>query len=624
MAVVLHHFRLKFPGGYVGVDVFFVISGYLITGILLRELDQGTFSFINFWERRARRILPAMGAMVLLAVIAGAFLLLPFDYEELGRSVLAQTFFAGNIYYFNTGGYFALPLSECFLMHTWSLAVEEQFYILFPFLIWGGALWARRLRRPGVLLTLVTGGLVCSLLYSVFLIHRDQIDQAFYMIPPRAWELLCGSFLAMLPCRAGFKSQILREVTCWSGLALIILPCFLYQTTTVFPGIAAVWPCLGTMLLLLGNQPHPEFKATVVSNLLAFRPLVGIGLISYSLYLWHWPIWLYVNYWFPHPIPPIPARIALIVPSFLIAWLSWKYVETPFRKRKLCATPRAMFCFAGTVLCTFFISGGLLIANQGFSKRFNREEATDMIQCDMARRQKGDRTRRTAEDILAGRVTFLGENRDQPPALLVWGDSHAMHTGRAAELLCKETGITGRLIADWGWNPFISPSDTLKRKDQAAAVMEAIDRHQFKYVLLAAKWRNTPDLRQKLQDTVDYLKKRGCKVWVLMNIPIYDIEIPKMLAREAFFRTRDDSWRRAIGSFDSQFQIMKEIARSGTVDATFIDPLPAFTEPGNPFYLLKKNGAVLYNDSNHMTTAGSEAVLFPLLKERMETTIRGR
>ncbi|RUQ46737.1 acyltransferase, partial [Corynebacterium pseudodiphtheriticum] len=286
LAVVLFHFGVPgFTGGFVGVDVFFVISGYLITTIIWREREAGRFSFVDFWARRARRILPALCVMMLTAVVVGWFLLAPKDYEELGRSIHNQVIFISNLFFMRQDGYFDVASDMKPMLHTWSLSVEEQFYIVFPLLLTLLSSQVKRWRMALLVLALA------SFAACVWTLPRYP-EKAFYLLPMRAWELLAGSLLAVMPLRAYRASPILAQGISLASLALILVAVFGYDATTDFPGAAALLPVLGVVGLIWANGQ----QVTLVGQLLGSRVMVGIGLISYSWYLWHWPVLVYGKY----------------------------------------------------------------------------------------------------------------------------------------------------------------------------------------------------------------------------------------------------------------------------------------------------------------------------------------
>src|SRR5690606_19545984 len=225
-------------GGYVEVDVFFVISGFLITSLIARDLQRGTFSMASFWERRARRILPALAVVVIVTLIAGWFLMLPDAYADLGKSAAFQAIFSANFHFWMESGYFTGAAEEKPLLHTWSLAVEEQFYVIFPLILW--AIYRRPAWRRGTVLTLGYAiVMLASFILSVRLLSSDSAA-SFYLLPSRAWELLLGSAVALFPLKWMPTNQKLRESAVWLGLAAILIPCVVYSKTTPFPGFAAL------------------------------------------------------------------------------------------------------------------------------------------------------------------------------------------------------------------------------------------------------------------------------------------------------------------------------------------------------------------------------------------------
>ncbi len=322
--VILFHAGFeRFSGGFVGVDVFFVLSGYLITSILLAEISAGRFSLLRFYERRARRILPAL-YFVMLATLPVAFrLMLPDEFEGFTHALISVLAFGSNIYFWQTTDYFSRAAEENPLLHTWSLGVEEQYYMLFPL----GLLLLWRLGPRGALAGILAGTLA-SLALAEYAVHRWPVP-AFFLLPTRAWELGLGSLAAFYLSRRGLVRVEGRFAGAAAalGLAMILASVGLYDVETPFPSLYALLPTLGTVLVVLFAAP-----GALAGRLLAWRPVVFVGLISYSAYLWHQPLFAFARLAsFRQPGDRLMLALALL--SLLLAALTWRYVERPFRDR---------------------------------------------------------------------------------------------------------------------------------------------------------------------------------------------------------------------------------------------------------------------------------------------------
>lgn len=344
--VILFHAGFEwFSGGFVGVDVFFVISGYLITTIILAELEKGKFSIVSFYERRARRILPALFLVMFVCIPFAWILLSPAELISFSKSLMAVQIFASNFFFWQDGGYFETAAELKPLLHTWSLAVEEQYYVLFPLFLM--LLW--RLGERWLLMSL---GLffVLSLAMAQWGSYA-QPTAAFFLLPARGWELLIGAFAAFYFSSAKRKefSQEQKEVGGWVGVALIFYATVVYTDSTPFPGLYALVPTVGTVLIILFAT-----RGTSVAGLIGNKFFVSIGLVSYSAYLWHQPVFAYARYW--DPKIDLMAKSLLVVFVFFISFLSWKYVESPFRSRHF-LDRKLVFTISALVGGLFFLIG---------------------------------------------------------------------------------------------------------------------------------------------------------------------------------------------------------------------------------------------------------------------------
>jgi len=452
LPVILFHAGFAhFRGGYVGVDVFFVISGYLITSILIEELARGEFSIVRFYERRARRILPALFLVMLVCLPIAAFLLLPQFELEFSKSVASVSVFASNILFWRESGYFATATELKPLIHTWSLAVEEQFYIFFPvflFLIW-------KLGRSKAL-GFIALTLVASLAAAQWATSAAPLA-AFYLLPSRAWELLIGACAAFYlskrdPAAATWPRAVL-EAGSWMGIAMLTYAVAFFDDTTPFPGIPALVPTLGTALIILCAT-----STTAAGRLLACRPLVAIGLVSYSAYLWHQPLFSFARHWsVEEPAPWIFGILGLAALGF--AYLSWRFVETPARARGR-FTRRQVFGFAAAGSVFFAATG---VAGIGLKEPYERwwlsrqdDSVKVMYGLIKKSREESDVARHADGSHGDGECRFDVEHLDENvrrqinecrvrygSGVLVVGDSHAVDVFGIALAGSKEPFIVG-------------------------------------------------------------------------------------------------------------------------------------------------------------------------------------
>jgi peptidoglycan/LPS O-acetylase OafA/YrhL len=329
-----------FSGGFIGVDVFFVISGYLITGILLSDMANGTFSIARFYERRARRILPALFFVLLVCIPFAYSWMLPAQYESFSRSLIAVVLFLSNLFFWRESGYFAAEAAEKPLLHTWSLGVEEQYYVFFPLMLW--VLW--RMRKDyalyGIALMAIASFALCEVA------SRSMVSANFFLLPTRAWELLIGSLCAFTHHRHALQKHNGLSVL---GLLLIVYAIVTYDEHMRLPSVYSAVPVLGTALILLFASGDAW-----VARLLSWRVLVAIGLISYSAYLWHHPIFAFAritSFTTPEPL----TMVAFSLLSLALSAFSWQCVEQPFRNKK------SRYYVRGTIALPCALVAALLI-----------------------------------------------------------------------------------------------------------------------------------------------------------------------------------------------------------------------------------------------------------------------
>ena len=596
LPVLLFHAHVPgFSGGYVGVDIFFVISGYLITGIIAREVDEGRFSLARFYERRFRRIVPALGLMILVVLGLSAWLYLPGDLEGVPRSALAATLFASNLWFVTDTGYFAGGADVKPLLHTWSLAVEEQYYIGFPILLMLVARFAPRW-RTGVVVIIAAGSLALSIA-----MQRDTSGFAFYLLPTRAWELFAGALLALGAVPA-LRDRWLREGVVWGGIAAIVLTVACYDRDTLFPGVAALAPVLGAAALI-----HSA-PGTSAGRLLGWSPLVGVGLVSYSLYLWHWPIIVFTEYATDMAVAGWTC-MAVITGSVIAAILSWRFVERPFRDSQ--AMPaRAIFRFTGaTMLLLCGLSLALLAAGP-WPSRF-----APAVLAQAAARDDISPERKRCHDMFARQATPCVLGAAAPPDAMLWGDSHGVELAYALALEAKAQGralverTTSSCPPVLGYD---APKDARCAAANRATFAALRADPAIRRVYLAAFWANgsfdDPGFVARLDRTIAAIRAEGREVVLIGPVPPQPFDVPRRLAHLARAGRLAQAEGVARSWVDGRTVHLHALfARWQARGVRLIDPVAALCDARH--CAIERDGKPLYFDSHHLSVAGARLVI---------------
>jgi peptidoglycan/LPS O-acetylase OafA/YrhL len=615
--VLLFHAKLGCPGGFVGVDVFFVISGYLISSLIFGEQEAGTFSLVNFWERRIRRILPALAAVILAIVVAGWFLFLPEDLESLGKSIIAQATLTSNIFFYHQGllegGYFATTAETKTLLHTWSLAVEEQFYLFFPVLV----MLVVRLGKNW-LVRIIAGLAIGSLVWSVVGSYTSP-SATFYLLQTRAWELLLGVLLSLLRGRLS-AGKVAGEACGWIGLGLILEAVFCYDGQTRFPGLGAVPPCLGAALIIFSS----EAGLSSVGRLLALGPVAFVGLISYSLYLWHWPLLVFAKYYCRYRDMAggeagAGLRAGILLASAGLAVLSWKFVETPVRKRWVFQKRSQVFGFAAASFATLLALGLFLFHDDGVPARFHGRALSYV----KTRNHRAVLDETSLERAKAGRFFEIGtHDTNQPIRLLLWGDSHAMSVASVLDEMCRRHSWRCAEATCSATPPILGYSDTNrfglgpKTPEFTAAVLDFISREHIPNVLLAARWSaylGSDAVKTQLLTTVRAVTNCGARVYILEDVPYQDHDLTRLVGVAVL---HDDdlgqlgATRESYEQMNAGFQ--DAFDQAGKLGAVELDPSGYFLNDRG-LYGMVKDDRVLYWDYHHLTVEGAE-LLAPLFE----------
>ncbi len=635
--VVLFHAGLGVPGGYIGVDIFFVISGFLITGVIRREMEQSTFSLVEFWERRVRRIYPALFVAMIATLTLGYFLLLPVELVKLGMSALSQPVLLANVYFWRDTGYFDGPAEERLLLHTWSLAVEEQFYLIFPIL-----LLSLKTKNPTKLFQWL--GFLASLsfvisTYGVFYYPRA----AFYLLPSRAWELLVGCMLYVFP----FEIRLSRcrdELLGAMGVAAIVFSAILLDSRSMFPGPAALPSVLGTAAIIFSTRGK---STTLIKRLMSFRPIVFIGRISYSLYLWHWPVIVSLNFYFGDEDPKTGA-IAISC-SLILAAISWRFVEIPYRNRVRIPRKR-LFILASSSSALIGLTGILFIITNGMPERFPPRLSKLLDDTN----RYGEEYAQDYPSMRFDKLPKLGviENRiEKQDDIFLWGDSHGMRLAPMINEICIEYQLSGRALIVPGRVPLPgicqqahSQKVALDELDAKELILEYVKVNHPSNLVLICRWswyiehslqtalnqsansdqenfqrsdkliaksteRNVNLLKNAFSQLISVCEESGTTVWIVKQAPEIRSVHP---ARDVFFYMLGLRHKMPIGGVSYEIHIASQSSLERvfrdikSTNVRFLDPAPLFFDKDGHSILIFE-GRSYYQDYIHLTKWGCEA-----------------
>lgn len=631
LSVIFNHAGIGlFSGGYIGVDVFFVISGYLITTIIARELHAGEFSLAVFYERRIRRIFPALFTVIAFTVLVCAVIYDPEKFTTFGKSVIATTLFLSNINFWQESGYFDISSQLKPLLHTWSLAVEEQFYIFFPLLM---MLLIRYIRRAVALILSILA--IISLGASVYLVSTDPVA-AFYLPHVRAWELLAGAIVALNISTVSIN-KTLRNTFEILGILMVLIPIFVYSESTHFPGRAAVSPVLGTALIILCGAREKSF----IGKLLGLPVLVFIGKISYSLYLWHWPLLMFGKYYVIRPLTTLEIALELVL-IFILSTVSWRYIETPFRSRDFLKT-RQIFALGTGVMVIATFMGATIYFKNGLPTRIMTSKESDQNKENL--RWKFDECNVNHFDNRETiPVCYLGAN-SQIPSFLLWGDSHAPTFGKAINISATPADFSGFVSWSAACPPLLGIIATphvgdIHCFDFNNMVIRYLEQHpEITTVILAVRWpfylaapnnqagsrdmvltdsldedsHNPSDnatlFKLGLERTIQTLQASNHQIFIVAPIPEIDYDVPS-----SFFiasRTGRDlneiiapPTEEYLSRNKKAFEILINIAEK--YDVQIVEPWKILCPETH--CRVTVNEIPLYVDDDHLSAFGSELI----------------
>ena len=580
LAVIWFHSGLPgMPGGFVGVDVFFVISGYLITSIIRRDLGAGTFSFRHFYERRFRRIAPALMTVTAAAVIASYVLLLPYELENFAGSAAATVAMVSNVYFWRVLNYFAPAHELAPLLHGWSLGVEEQFYLLFPAALVTAERFGRS--RPAIAVLGIASFVLC-------LVMSARMSAAFYLLPTRGWELMMGASLAAglvsIPARG-------REAAAVLGVVLTIVATVVLGARDPLPGWRALLPTTGAVLVIAAGAN------TLAARALGFRPLVYVGRISYSFYLWHWPIFVFLRHWRADPNLPALWALAAIAAAFAVSVTSYHWIEQPARNK---ATPfRNVFLPSMATAALILLASTVAITGRGLPDRLpKRVDAIAGRHNDLAPLAK------SCVDIRPQSIVercHLGP--PGAPEYLLWGDSHAAAISEAVAIALGRPGLVWSRSScppAIGWISDDAIPEPCPAGDQRALEL-ALQNPRIGIVILSAGWSSSDywgraGFWRSVQAVVDRLDAAGKRVIIVAGVPDPGVDVPWASAiRERFGRP--------------PLRLRCPAARVPLRGATIVDVSSGFCRA--PPYML-------FPDSNHPSRYAGMTIVAPAIQEALK------
>lgn len=595
MPVVLFHAGFAgVLGGYVGVDVFFVISGYLITGIVLSDIQAGRYSLLAFYERRVRRIFPALFVMMAVVAACALAVMLPAELAKFGQSMLSATLFASNVHFYLNTGYFAGAAHDQPLLHTWSLAVEEQFYLFWPLVL----AWAMR-GSVARARWLCLGLGVASLVLSRWLADANAMA-GFYLVFSRTWELLLGAALCLFPRQDADR----RPWDGWLaalGLLMIAWAVKFFNGLTPFPSWYALLPTLGAALVI--RYAGGGSSTTLVGRGLAWRPVVFVGQVSFSLYLWHWPVMVLSNIWFYNE-DTLAVRLAEVGLSMLLAVLSWRWVEQPFRQGRWTLSGPATRQVALALMVAFTALGTCLTLGWPGAARLDAAQR----QVAAFESYDGDARYRGGSCFIVGGMGVyderrcLGDTATQRRRVLLIGDSHAAHLWPGLEAVYGQQ-MDILQATETGCRPLLGSVGGVQacRRFFDHIMTQWLVQHPVDVVVLAGRW--SPADLPGMGATIQHLKAHARTVLVVGPVPQYVSSLPRLLVN-----SRNDPATIQRGLVSSGFRLDAQLRRTALAQgARYFSVLDSLCV-GRSCQVYAQDLVPMQFDYGHFTVEGSTLV----------------
>ena len=624
--VILSHAGFQmFSGGFIGVDIFFVISGYLITSIILREKRNGSFSLFSFYERRVRRIIPPLFTMMAASAVAAYTILTPSEMKKFSQSLVSVIFSSSNILFWRTHGYFEASSTLKPLLHTWSLGVEEQFYLIYPILFLFR--WRDGSRKLSIIILIL---IACSFIFSEFCV-KTHPSFAFYLLPTRAWEILIGALVAVTPQNQNDCSNVPIAKLNWRklkalvfgsiGIVSILLPVFMYDDHTSTPGKNIIIPAIGTALII-----HYANADNLIGRILGIAPLRWLGLLSYSAYLWHQPIFVFARYSFGSRLNS-GAFLFIIVFVFILAYASYRFVENPWRNQKQINRSKGGLCLVGvaSVLFVFGVAGHM---TKGYPNRFSKRELDTLDyfnnslpemkyyysnkigiiyrdDCNFYNISAYKNGNSTAIPISTNLpVDCFSRKNPNSKVVFLWGDSHAQHLYSGLKKNMPDNWEILQ-VASSGCHPKIvsesSPNNYCDHSNWFA--LNAIKNSHPDVVVISQDFNNSLN---NINSIYNELRKNGvARVVFVGPNPRWLIPMPEILIKTINSKTLDP-----IQFIDKNIleedRFLKQAIQSSE-SLRYISAVDCFLEiPGYIFVGDNSVDNLIMWDTNHLTLVGSD------------------
>lgn len=651
--VIFHAFPDWLKGGFIGVDIFFVLSGFLISTIIFNNLEQDKFSFIDFYSRRIKRIFPSLLLVLVVCLVFGWFALLPDEYKQLSKHTVAGVSFVSNLVLWSESGYFDISGNVKPLLHLWSLGVEEQFYIIWPFLLWFA--WRRKLNLFIVTISIA----LASFIFNNYQVKLNPVA-AFYSPEMRFWELLSGSLLAWVMIykpnlfelildkfykslffcsfnAASKTSQYIKNLFSLAGLLLIAFGFWAITETTVYPGKWALVPVMGSVLLIAVGP-----NAWINKNILSNKIMVGFGLISYPLYLWHWPLLAFARI-IQNGTPSYTARIIIVLTSILLAWLTYKFIELPIRfgkhsKTKIIVLVASMFTLGFISLSLYFFKASTDINTTQLSYKFPQTEGC-------------------SNKYPYAKSTCYESEHKYAKTIVIIGDSHAQALTYGFKSIFDNNNLKYNVLSvgKGGCHPFLNTNTVSFIKKSydcdtiiTPAIYDAVNRKDVEWVILVGRhaWRysgkyygelekesklkpstfsynsgtlntqiSTEVFKLGLIDTINSISKNRKKLIFVHQLPELGFDPRQCLGR--FSQFKSTLCDLDINVVNQRLNPYKETANKILENKENIyqyDPIHfvCSKKKCKPFI---ENGFLFYQDDDHMSKIGSEYIAKDILEK---------